>query len=317
MKKAGKIIVIVVVVIAVLGIVGNLLGGGEETEGTKAIVENTEAAGEDVTTDAAEEEPETQEPTQAASTGLPTIEEQVLVDQNGIKITAVELVDDGIWGTGLKLLIENNTDQDVGISCDALIVNNYMIANLFSATVASGMKSNETVDLYSTELEASGIENIGQIELKMHSFDGETYETIEEYDLAVIQTSEYESMDVQALDDGTELVNQDGVRIVGKYVDEDSFWGAGVLLYLENNSGRNVTVSCEDMSVNGYMITPVFAETVYDGKMSISDITIFESDLEENGITAIEDIELKFHVYDSDDYSTVFDTDAIAFSVTP
>ena len=105
MKKAGKIIVIVVVVIAVLGIVGNLLGEGEETEETKAIVENTEAAGEDVTTDAAEEEPETQEPTQAASTGLSTIEEQVLVDQNGIKITAVELVDDGIWGTGLKLLI--------------------------------------------------------------------------------------------------------------------------------------------------------------------------------------------------------------------
>ena len=313
MKKAGKIIVIVVAVIVVVAVIGNLLGGGDDTEETRAIVENTQEAGAEQTGEA-QEETEAPEQTEAPAAGLPTIEEQVLVDQNGVRITATGLEEDGIWGVGLKLLIENNTDQDLGISCDALIVNNYMITNLFSATVASGMKSNETVDLYSTELEAAGIENIGQIELKMHSFDSESYATVEEYDMAVIQTSEYDSMDVQALDDGTELVNQDGIRIVGKYVDEESFWGAGVLLYLENNSGRNVTVSCEDMSVNGYMITSVFAETVDDGKMAISYITIFESDLEENGITSIEDIELKFHVYDSDDYSTIFDTDAIAFS---
>ena len=49
-------------------------------------------------------------------------------------------------------------------------------------------------------------------------------------------------MDTSPADEGKELVNQDGLRIVGKYVDEDSFWGAGILLYLENNTGKTISV---------------------------------------------------------------------------
>ena len=63
------------------------------------------------------------------------------------------------------------------------------------------------------------------------------------------------------------------------------------------------------------MITPFFSTTVYDGKKSIDDITIFSSDLEENGIESIEDVELKFHIYDANTYSTITDSDPITFSV--
>lgn len=60
-----------------------------------------------------------------------TIDEQVLVDQDGIVVTATEYVTDRIWGDGIKLLLENNSDKDVTVSCNALIVNDYMIADLF------------------------------------------------------------------------------------------------------------------------------------------------------------------------------------------
>ena len=40
----------------------------------------------------------------------------------------------------------------------------------------------------------------------------------------------------------------------------------------------------DNMSINGYMMTPLFSTTVYDGKKSIDDITIMSSDLEANGI---------------------------------
>ena len=53
---------------------------------------------------------------------------------------------------------------------------------------------------------------------------------------------------------------------------------------------------------------------MYDGKKAIDDITVFSSDLEENGIESIEDVELKFHIYDADSYSTITDTDPITFS---
>lgn len=244
-----------------------------------------------------------------------TIEEQVLIDQDGLKITATGMENDSIWGKGVKLLIENNTDKNLGVGCNALIVNDYMITDLFSQTVAAGKKANEVMDISSTQLEAAGIENIGKIEIYFHVFDGDTYQTIRDFDCVTIETSQYENMDVDAdVSEGQELYNQDGVRIVGKYVDEDSIWGTAVLLYLENTSGRNVTVGCDNMSINGFMVSPLFSGTVYDGKKSLDDITIFSSDLEENGIESVEEIEVTFNIFESDTYKTIAETGPITFS---
>lgn len=70
----------------------------------------------------------------------------------------------------------------------------------------------------------------------------------------------------------------------------------------------------DDMSVNGFMLSPFFSTTVYDGKKAINDITVFSSDLEENGIETIEEVELKFNIYDADSYSTISDSEPITFS---
>lgn len=50
-------------------------------------------------------------------------------------------------------------------------------------------------------------------------------------------------MDTTPNDAGMELYNENGVKIVGKTVDEGSFWGTAVLLYCENTSGKNVGIS--------------------------------------------------------------------------
>lgn len=242
-----------------------------------------------------------------------TIEEQVLFEQEGVKITATEYVSDSLWGDSINLLIENNSDKSVGIGCDALIVNNYMLTDFMSATVAAGKKSNESLTLSSTELEAAGIENVGQIEVQFHLFDPDTYMTNVTGEMAVIQTSEFANMDTTTDEEGTELYNENGIRIVGKYVDENSFWGSAVLLYMENNSGKKVTVSCDDLSVNGFMITSFLYTNIYDGKKAIDEITLMSSDLEANGITSIEEVELVFNIVDADTYSTIATSDAVTF----
>lgn len=243
-----------------------------------------------------------------------SIEEQLLLDQNGLKITAKELENDPIWGLGVKLLIENGTDKNLGVGCSALIVNNYMISDLFSSSVAAGKKANDIMYISSAELSASGINKIGQIEAYFHIFDSDTFETLFDADPVTIKTSGYDAMDIKAMDNGKELYNRSGVRIVGKYVDEQSFWGAAVLLYIENSSGKNIGINCDNVSVNGFMVTPVFSSTVYDGKMAIDDITIFSSDLEANGITSVDTIELTFHIYDAVSYDTIAVTEPITFT---
>ena len=282
-------------------------GSGNSDSGSqKTIAEDSDSKAVEAASEENKEET-------AEKSGLPTIEEQVLIDQDGVKITAMGLEEDTIFGTGLKLLIENSTDKDLGIGCDALIVNNYMISDLFSAQVAAGKSSNETMNLSASALKAAGIDNIGQIEIYFKSYDSSSYETITKFDKVVIQTSDFPNMDTSPADEGKELVNQDGLRIVGKYVDEDSFWGAGILLYL-NNTGKTISVTCSDVSINGFMINPIFASTLYDGKMAVDELTIFSSDLEENNITSVDEVELKFSVMDNDTYQSLFKTDSISFT---
>ncbi len=247
------------------------------------------------------------------SHGTPTIEESVLVDSNGIKITAKEYVTDSIWGDGIKLLIENSSDKDYTVGCDALIVNDYMIHDLFGSKIAAGKSANETMYLSSSGLKAAGIDTVGKIEMYFRAYDSD-WNNVFQNEYAEIQTSEYANMDTTTDDSGTELFNEDGIRIVGKAVDENSFWGTAILLHVENNSGRNVSISVDDMSINGFMMTPLFSTTVYNGKKAIDDITVFSNDLKENGIESIEDVELKFRIFDTDSFSIIKDTDPITFS---
>lgn len=284
--------------------------GGGSTTVEKEIVkddkttETTQQAGEKVS----EEENKSDVPV------IPTIEETVILEYEGVKVTAMEYTADSIWGDGIKLLVENNGDKSVGVSCENVIVNDYMLTDFFSTTVAAGKKDNETLYLSSTELEAAGVTNVGKVEAQLYLYDAESYSTIYTGELVEIQTSEYANMDTTADNVGAELYNENGVRIVGKYVNEDSFWGAAILLYVENNTGRDITVSCEDLSVNGFMVDAWFYCDIVAGKKAVEEITLFDSTMEENGITSIEDIELVFTAHDSNTYADIFKSEPISFS---
>ena len=63
------------------------------------------------------------------------------------------------------------------------------------------------------------------------------------------------------------------------------------------------------------MITDYFYATIYEGKHIIDDVTLSSTDLKENGIEKIEEVELKFTIREEDDYLHSTTTDAITFSV--
>ncbi len=307
MKKRTKLLALVLSVVTISSM---LFGCGSSAEPKKNIVvgEGTTETGESQAEETAGSSTDAEQTSSDVS-----IEEQVLVDQDGIKITATEYVTDSIMGDGIKLLVENNSDTDYTIGCDELIVNDYMIADLFSVDVAAGKKSNEMMYLSSSELNAAGIDTVGKVEMYFHAYDA-NWDDLFQNVYSEIETSEFANMDTTPNDEGTELYNENGIRIVGKTVDENSFWGTAILLYIENTSGKNVGISVDDMSINRFMMTPYFSTTVYDGKKAIDDITIMSSDLEENGIESIDEVELKFHIYDEDTYDTIADSDAITFS---
>lgn len=254
--------------------------------------------------------------TAASSSSVITIEPQELLNYQGLTVTAESYEQGGIFGDAVKVLIDNQSDQSYGVTLDAVIVNNYMVTSLFSEVVTSGNKDNASIDLYSSQLNSAGIEHIGQIELYFHLYDPDSYETVYTADPVTIQTSDYDIMDTEPNDDGTELYNANGIRIVGKYVDNDNIWGTGIVLYLENQTDQNITVQCDTISVNGFMMTPYFSSTVYAHKMAVDDITIMQSDLDDNGIDQVNDIQMTFNIYNADTFDTIAGSDPIDYEVS-
>lgn len=254
------------------------------------------------------------EKTTKGSSSTPSIEEAVVYEKDGIKITAKEYTTESIWGDGIKFLIENDTTKNIMVSCKALIVNNYMISDLFATEVAAGKKTNETMHLSSSQLKQAGIDVIGLIECYFHISDTDTYGTIADSECVSIKTSLYNQMDTTADDSGEVLYNNGGIKIIGKYVNDSDFWGSAVLFYIENSSDRNVSIQTENVSINGFTFdAALFSSTVYAGKKAYDKMTLLSSELKENGIDSVNEISLKFKIYDPDTYKDIAKSDEITF----
>ena len=111
------------------------------------------------------------------------------------------------------------------------------------------------------------------------------------------------------------MVDSHDIRIIAKGLSKsDSFWGPGVILYIENNSDKDITIQVRDVSVNGFMVESSMSSDVIAGRKSISDVQFFSSDLEENGIEDINDVEFYFHIFDMNSWDEIYDSEVINMS---
>lgn len=85
-------------------------------------------------------------------------------------------------------------------------------------------------------------------------------------------------------------------------IEEDAIWGYSLKVYIENKTDKALMFTVNDVSVNGFMCDPFWAESVAPKKKSNSSISWLDSAFEENGITQVEDITFTLRVYDSNDF---------------
>lgn len=257
-------------------------------------------------TEEGQQEEQVEEPEETEA----TISETVLVDEAGIKITAKSLEVDEVFGPEIKLLIENNSGKDLTFQCRNASVNGYMVETMMSVDVVNGKKANDSLTFMQSDFEACGIEAIADMEIAFHIFDMADWETYLDTDAIQIRTSIADTFEYTYDDNGDLAYEGNGIKIVIKgLAEDDSIFGPSIVTYIENTGDKDVTVQTRDVSVNGFMVEAVFSCDVVAGKRAVDTITFMESDLEENGITTIENVELSFHVFDFDDWETIVDTE--------
>lgn len=101
----------------------------------------------------------------------------------------------------------------------------------------------------------------------------------------------------------TVLVENDECAITIKEIDPNGTWGYTLKTMLENKSSEKTYMfSVESAYVNGVSASTLFATSVAAGKKANEDIIFMDDSLEKAGITNFTDIELRFRVYNDDDW---------------
>lgn len=244
------------------------------------------------------------------STKAAEIEQQVVVDEADIKITATGL-EDGFMGPEIKFLIENNSAEDLTVQTRDVSVNGYMVDTFMSVDVAAGKKSNDAMSIMKSSLEECGIEDIANAEFSFNIFKTDNYDDYLNTEPIQLFTTIHEGYEYKYDDSGDVVYDGNGVIIVSKGLADDDTFGPELKLFIDNQSGEYITIQARNVSVNGYMVDSSMSADVPDGKRAIDGISFFSSSIDENNITDITDVEFSLVAFD-DNMNDVFETDIIS-----
>lgn len=240
-----------------------------------------------------------------------SIEETVLLDQDGVRVVATGISKDEWLGPEVSVLIENNAGKKVMVQVRDTSVNGAMVTPYFSCEVEAGKKANDAIAFDQASLDIAGIVNIQSIELKTIVLDPESWETVSEGETATIRTNVPEQ--TQVFDDsGYVALDQGGIKFILRDAGvTDTTWSKNIAFFIENRSGRDVSIQLRDVSVNGFMIDPIFSCDVLDGKVAYSSASFMTEDLVTNGIDEIESMAFSVLVMDMHSWNTIFQSKSI------
>ncbi|MBR6528738.1 MAG: hypothetical protein IKT62_01745 [Firmicutes bacterium] len=215
-------------------------------------------------------------------------------DEYSIKITGIE--PDNEYGFTLKALFENkSSDKTYMYSVYSASINGVKCDPFFATTVAAGKKAKEEISFMTDDLEANGLTEFTEIELTFDVYDeddweaaGTAIETVVIYPYGEEKASTYvrepQSSDVV-------LIDNEYATLISTGFEQDELWGYTANLFLVNKTEKNLMFSADDVSVNGYMLDPLYAELVPAGKCAFGFMSWFTDEFEDNDITNVEEIE--------------------------
>lgn len=233
--------------------------------------------------------------------------EIVVVDNDECTIKITDIDPDNLWGYTLKVQLENkSTEKTYVYSVESASINGVQCDPFFATEVAAGKKSNNEISFSDSDLEDNGVGDYTDIELTFRVYDSNDWmadevarETVHVYpygeDKATIFVREAQAND-------NVIIDNDYVTAIVTGYKDDTIWGYTVNLFLLNKTDKDVMFSVDEASVNGYMADPFYATEVAAGKCAFSSMSWSDTNLEDNNITAVEEIEFKFRAYDSDNW---------------
>lgn len=233
-----------------------------------------------------------------------TLAETLAFDQDGIRVTFTGLSED--WtGVYIKVSMENQSDKNVYMAIDGLVVNGIFLSAYDSVEVAAGKKANGSLCIDTGDLELAGIDTLATISLVNGKIiDSDSYSTLYEMscDLVTSVGEDY----VQAIDQtGQLLVEKEGVRVISKGIQE-GLMGPELVLMVFNDAQTDVSVEFSDVMVEGQAEDGWEFFLVPQGMVSFRTLSLGDS------AEGAQTVSFTVEVTELDRYQTLFTQDVTA-----
>ena len=301
MKKTTSIILILVMILSLAACASNKPTTGTNS-GAPAQTGDTKKADGTVA-----QSVEAQSSEAPQTTGKAPEKELAAIENDECRIVITGFDKDDLFGFNVKATLENKSaDKTYTFSVIDSAINGVEVSTLFAEDVAPGKKANTEVTLYDSTIEKYDIGEYTDVELTFRVYDSDNFladdaacETVHIYPQGDGKTAKFAR---EPKESDNVIIDAGNVTVTVIGYEKDELWGYSVELLLENKTEDKVMFSADDVSVNGFMIDPYFAKTVYPGKCAFASMYFSEQTFKDNSIETVEEIEFKFRAYKGEDY---------------
>lgn len=312
MQRKKLISILSVIIILVVFAAMALASGSEET--TNAVSDATKEAVSDST--AAADSTAASDSTSAPANDKKAFKEAKittgeLFTWKNIKVSSTGLEKDAHWlddgvDYKFKFLVENNENDAYKVKLHAYAINGcYESIAIGGGDVGAKKKLADEITLRTSDY---GMKKLGEITLFFSISEPDSYDSLYETSV-VLKTNLYDEMD-RITAEGKELYNKDGIKIVAKNITK-GILSKDIMVYVENSTAGEIGVQLKSLSVNGFMCDGYLLSTIVPNTYIYEDISVYDSFLEENGITDIESATFKFRIWNAETYKDIATTDEV------
>lgn len=247
----------------------------------------------------------------------PSMEEQSVYDKNDLTVKATGIRYDTVSGPQILLNIHNGTDKQVLIQNNHTVVNGFMMTPEINVTVPAGKTVDTPMSLPYLRLAMADIHTITELEFSLRILDSMTY--------AVIDTTEPVRPALTDTDPDAAPYDEEGqvafdgkdVKVVLKGLKHDTLFDSDsvVMVYMDNRSDKTVTVLNTELTVNGYDVTTAMHTVILPGKRAVDVIELYDNELEENGVTAVDTVDVAFNINDYESWDLIAETGVVSLDL--
>ena len=238
-----------------------------------------------------------------------SLKNAIIVDDENCTFTIIDIKENGFMGVTLNVLCENKTAGELMFVWDEVSVNGYMVHPFWAHSVAAGKKSIDEISFSNSNLKRCNITSVDEIVFTLRVYDNDDWyaDNLVDDEFVVYPTGldansvVYPERSISASEQV--IIDNESCIFIIESVETDAFRGYTINCYLENKTSDWLLFLWDDVSVNGYMVDPYWADSVAAGKKSYAEIYFVNDELERCNITSVDEIVFVLIVDDYDDRS--------------